>query len=209
MAVKRWCMLVPSSSRFKCSFLNYCSMSVSEAEMMDRGDKCENDWVFLFAVTGFVWWTGAQRTGEALIVPAFLGFSHCEPFKEQKLSLFLFFPPSLHPCSKEYEVILDTTVPLETPVNLETREHQDCLVQGGWMESAEFLECQAFRVHQWVSFDLITSMCVWLLIVLFSAGTWCIWPTYCWSGPEDVAGWVSRPKYSVGLCGPNAHLSNN
>lgn len=156
--------------------------------------------MFLFAVTGFVWWTRAQRTGEALtkIIPAFLAFSHSQPFKDQKLWLFPFFP--LHPRSKEYGVILDTMVPLETLVNLETRDHQDYLVHGGWMESVEFLECQAFRVHQWVRFTLISSMFVWLLIGLFSAGTWRNRPTYCWSGPEDVAGWVPRPKYSVVVC---------
>lgn len=42
----------------------------------------------------------------------------------------------------------DTMVPLETLGNLETQDHQDCLVQEGSMESVEFLACLAFRVHQ-------------------------------------------------------------
>lgn len=37
------------------SFLNYCSMSVSGAGMIDGSDECENDKVSVFAVTGFVW----------------------------------------------------------------------------------------------------------------------------------------------------------
>lgn len=55
MAVKRRRMLVPSSVSFGRPFLNDCSPCVSEAEMMDRGDRCETDGVFMFAVTGPVW----------------------------------------------------------------------------------------------------------------------------------------------------------
>lgn len=103
-------------------------------------------------------------------------------------------PPPPHHHSKEFGVILDITVPLETLGTLETQDHQDCLVQGGSMESVEFLECRAFRVHQWVFWLDLEVVWWWWLIFLFSAGTWRIWPAYRWSGSEDVAGWVSGPK---------------
>lgn len=80
------------------AFLNYCSPCVSEADMMDRGDRCETDGLFMFAVTGPVWWTGAQRTGEALeeIVPASLIFSQAWTFQRFQISdhPLVFFSPT-------------------------------------------------------------------------------------------------------------------
>lgn len=49
--------------------------------------------------------------------------------------------------SKELGVIQDTMDLLETLVNLETWDHQDCPVLGDSVESEEYPACQAFRDH--------------------------------------------------------------
>lgn len=50
--------------------------------------------------------------------------------------------------SKELGETADTMDPLETLVNLETKDHQDCPVLGDSMASEEYPACQAFRGHQ-------------------------------------------------------------
>lgn len=99
--------------------------------------------------------------------------------------------------------------PRETRVNLETPDHQGCLVLEDSMESEESLACRAFRDRRWVHFTFMMHGTYWsmnsvarrlsaVLSFLFfsSPGTRCIRPAYYWSGIEDVAGWVSRPEYT-------------
>lgn len=60
MTVKQRCTLGSLKQHFldihlRDSLLNYRSMSVSEAEMIDGRDECGNDGVSVFALAGLVW----------------------------------------------------------------------------------------------------------------------------------------------------------